>query len=235
MQKEQLTKKGKLKKNEEVRVYVRPIPFSQRLQKSKLDDQFAKLLNMFKKIKINIPFVEALARMPQYAKFMKDILSKKRKFDEKGVVSLSETCSALIQKNFPLKIQDLGSFTIPCTIGDYELGKALCDLGARLNLMLLFVFKRLNLGELTPIAMNLQMAYRTMAQPEGILEDVLIKVGKFIFPLDFVVIDIEEDKKVPLLLGRPFLATRAALIDVKNGEFTLKVGHEEVHFNLNKA
>ena len=78
MQKEQLTKKGKLKKNEEVRVYVRPIPFSQRLQKSKLDDQFAKLLNMFKKIKINIPFVEALAQMPQYAKFMKDIISKKK-------------------------------------------------------------------------------------------------------------------------------------------------------------
>ena len=81
--------------------------------------------------------------------------------------------------------------------------------------MPLFVLKRLSLGELTPIAMTLQMVDITMAQPEGILEDVLIKVGKFIFPVDFVVIDMEEDKQVPLLLGRPFLATGAALIDVK--------------------
>ena len=79
------------------------------------------------------------------------------------------------------------------------------------------------------------MADITLAQPEGILEDVLIKVGKFIFPVDFVVIDIVEDKQVSLLLGRPFLATRAALIDVKKGELTLRVGSEAVHFNLNHS
>ena len=92
--------------------------------------------------------------------------------------------------------------------------------------------KRLNLGELTPTIMTLQMLDRSMAQPEGIMEDVLIKVGKFIFPVDFVVIDIEEDKQVPLLLGRPFLATGVALIDVRKGELTLRVGNEEVHFNV---
>ena len=81
--------------------------------------------------------------------------------------------------------------------------------------------------------MTLQMADITMAQPEGILEDVLIKVGKFIFPVDLVVIDIEEDKQIPLLMGRPFLATGAALIDVKKGELTLRVGEEKIHFNLN--
>ena len=95
--------------------------------------------------------------------------------------------------------------------------KALCDSGANINLMPLFVVKRLSLGELTPTAMTLQMANETLAQPERILEDVLIKVGKFIFPMDFVVIDIEEDKQVPLLLGRPFLSTEATLIDVKKG------------------
>ena len=83
--------------------------------------------------------------------------------------------------------------------------------------------------------MTLHMAYRIMAQQEGILEDVLIKVGKFIFPVDFVVIDIEEDKKFPLLLGRPFLTTRAALIDVKKRELTLKVRDEKLHFNLNQS
>ena len=113
------------------------------------------------------------------------------------------------------------------------MGKALCDFGASINLMPLSVVKRLSLGELTPTAMTLQMADITLAQPEGILEDVLIKVGKFIFPMDFVVIDIEEDKQVPLLLGRPFFAIGAALIDVKKGELTLRVGDEVVHFNLN--
>ena len=101
--------------------------------------------------------------------------------------------------------------------------------------MPLSVVKRLSLGELTPIAMTLQMEDITLAQLEGILEDVLIKVGKFIILVDLVVIDIEEDKQVPLLLGRPFLAIGAALIDVKKGELTLKVGDEAVHFNLNQS
>ena len=83
--------------------------------------------------------------------------------------------------------------------------------------------------------MTLQMAYRTMTQPEGVLEDVLIKVGKLIFLVDFVVRDMEEDTHVPLLLGRPLLATEATLIDVKKGELTLMVGDERVHFNLNKS
>ena len=115
------------------------------------------------------------------------------------------------------------------------MGKALCDSRASINLMPLSVVNRLNFGELTPTTMTLQMADRSLAQPEGILEDVLIKVGKFIFPVDFLVIDIEEDKQVLLLLGRPFLATGVALIDVKKGELTLRVGDEAVHFNLNQC
>ena len=115
------------------------------------------------------------------------------------------------------------------------MGKVLCNSRASINLMPLYIVKRLILRELTPIAMTLQMADITLAQPEGILEDVQIKVGKFIFPVDFVVIDIEEDKQVPLLFGRHFLATGATLIDVKKGELTLRVGDEAVHFNLNHS
>ena len=144
--------------------------------------------------------------MPNYTKFLKDILSKKKKFVEEGVVNLTATYSAMIQRSLPMKIQDPGSFTIPCTIGNSKLGKTLCDSGASINLMLLSMVKRLSLGELTPTAVTLQMADRSMVQPEGILEDILIKVGNFIFPVDFVVMNIEEDKQVPLLLGRPFLA-----------------------------
>ena len=101
--------------------------------------------------------------------------------------------------------------------------------------MPLSVAQRLSLGELTPIVITLQMADRTLAHPEGILEDVMIKVGKFVFPVDFVVINMEEDKQVPLLLGRPFLAIGATLIDVKKWELSLKVRDEVVHFNLNHS
>ena len=110
---------------------------------------------MFKKIEINIPFSEALTQMPQYEKFMKDILRKKRKITEEGIVSLTATCSAVIQKKLPEKNQDPGSFTIPCKIGDADMGKALCDSGASINLMPLSVAKRLSLGELTPTTMTL--------------------------------------------------------------------------------
>ena len=126
-------------------------------------------------------------------------------------------------------MQDPGSFTIHCKIGDANMGKALCDSGASINLMPLSVAQRLSLRELTPIAITLQMADRTLAHPEGILEDVLIKVGKFVFPVGFVVINIEGDKQVPFLLGIPFLATGAALIDMKKRELTLRVGNEAVH------
>ena len=130
-------------------------------------------------------------------------------------MSLTTTYNAVIHKSLLEKMQDPGSFTIPCKIGNSDIGKALCNSGANINLMPLFMAKRLSLWELTPTGMTLQMADRTLAQLEGILEDVLIKVRKFIFPVDFVVIDIEEDKQVPLLLGRPFLAIGATLIDVK--------------------
>ena len=101
--------------------------------------------------------------------------------------------------------------------------------------MPLSVVRRLSLWELTPTTITLQMSDRSMAQPEGVLKDVLVKVGKFIFPVDFVIMKMEEDTQVPLLLRRPFLATEAALIDVQKGELTLRAGEEAVHFNLNKG
>ena len=173
--------------------------------------------------------------MPLYAKFLKEILSKKRKIAEEGIINLIATCSAIIQQKLPAKMKDPGSFTIPCSIGKYEFKKALCDSGASINLMPLSVVQRLSLGELTPTTITLQMTDRSMAQPEGILEDVLVKVGKFVFPVDFNVMKMEEDTQVPLLLGRPFLGTGAALIDVQKGELTLRVGNEAVKFNINRS
>ena len=173
--------------------------------------------------------------MPNYAQFLKDILNKKKKIAKEGIVNLTATCSAVIRRSLPAKMKNLGSFTILCSIRKYEFKKALCDSGANINLMPLSVVQRLSLGELTPTTITLQMADKSMAKPEGVFEDVLVKVGKFIFPINFVVMKMEEDNQVPLLLGRPFLATGAALIDVQKGEVTLRVGNEVVHFNLDKS
>ena len=129
-------------------------------------------------------------------------------------------------------MKDPGSFTIPCTIGEFEFQKSLCDSGASINLMPYSVARTLSLGEITPTTVTLQMEDRTLEKPEGIIEDVLVKVGKYVFPTDFIILDMEEDSQVLLLLGRPFLATGAALIDMQKGILTLKVGEETADFNL---
>ncbi|XP_075483776.1 uncharacterized protein LOC142523927 [Primulina tabacum] len=208
------------------------LPYPQRFKKKGLDDQFAKFLEIFKKIHINIPFADALEQMPNYAKFIKDVMYKKRKLQEFETVKLTEECSAILQRKLPQKLKDPGSFTIPCVIGGSRVNRALCDLGASINLMLFSIYRTLELGDVKPSTITLQLADRSLTYPRGIVEDVLVKVDKFIFPADFVILDMEEDQETPLIFGRPFLATGKALIDVHKGELTLRVGGEEVVFNI---
>ena len=190
---------------------------------------------MFNKFEVNIPFAKALAQMPSYVKFMKEIMSNKKKLDAYGTFSLTENCSAIIQRKLPEKLRDLVSFTTPCAIGEHTFKKALCDLGASINIMSLSMVKKLNLGELTLTTLSLYMDDRSLTYPQGIIEDVLVKVDKFIFPVDFVVLEMEEYREILIILGRSFLVAEQALIDVKNGELTLRVGDEEVKFNLTKT
>ncbi|XP_062109879.1 uncharacterized protein LOC133821751 [Humulus lupulus] len=208
------------------------IPYPQWLRKNNLDKQFSKFIEIFKKLHINIPFAEALEQMPRYVKFMKDILAKKRKLEEYETVALTEECSAILQMKLPPKLKDPGSFNIPCSIGGSVETKALCDLGASVNLMPLSIFRRLKLGEARPTTVSLQMADRSIKHPRGVIEDVLVKVGKFIFPADFIILDMEEDANIPIILGRPFLATGRALINVQKGELRLRVQNEEISFNV---
>ncbi|XP_047948956.1 uncharacterized protein LOC125194774 [Salvia hispanica] len=135
-----------------------------------------------------------------------------------------ENCSVIIQKKFPAKLKEPGSFNISCVIGDDKHMKALCDLGASINLMPLSFFWKMEIGILKPTRITLQMVDRSVTYPEGIIEDVLVQVNDFIFPVDFVVLDMEEDMNVPLILGRPFLATGKALIDLSRGELTIRMG-----------
>ncbi|KAK5812103.1 hypothetical protein PVK06_027511 [Gossypium arboreum] len=158
-----------------------------------MDAQFGKFLELFKQLRNNLPFVEAISQMPTYAKFLKDLLTNKRKFEEFSMVELTEECSAILQNKLPTKQKDLGSFTIPCLIGSLNVEKALADLGASINLMPYKMFKQLGLGEPKPTRISILLADRSIKYPRGIIEDVLIKVDKFIFPVDFVALDMDED------------------------------------------
>ncbi|KAK5792919.1 hypothetical protein PVK06_034050 [Gossypium arboreum] len=173
--------------------------------------------------------------MPTYAKFLKELLTNKRKFENLSIVELNEECSAILQNKLPTKLKDLGSFTIPCLIGSLNVDKALADLGADINLMPYKMFKQLGLGEPKPTRMSIQLADRSVKYLRGIIEDALIKVDKFIFPVDFVVLDMDEDVEVPLILGHPFLATARVVIDVDDGKLVLKVGDEETIFKIYDA
>ena len=161
--------------------------------------------------------------MPKYAKFLKDMLTNKKKLKELSTVVLTEECSAILQNELPKKMADPGSFTIPCLLSDVSVSNALADLGASINLMPYSVFLKLGLGEPLPTRMSIQLADRSIKYLWGIVENMLVKVDKFIFPVDFVILDMDEDTQVPLILGRPFLATARTLIDVFNGKLTLRV------------
>ncbi|XP_019433900.1 PREDICTED: uncharacterized protein LOC109340637 [Lupinus angustifolius] len=196
---------------------LKDLPYPKRPSKKDKERQYARFLDLFKNLQINIPFMEAMKQMPVYAKFMKDLLTKKRKMSEE-TVTLEAGCSAIIQKSLPEKTKDPISFTIPVTIGELSVGKALLDLGASINLMPMSMLKRIGDLEIKPTRMTLQLADRSVKYPYGVVEDVLVKVDGLVFPVDFVIMDIEEDKEVPLILGRPFMKTARVIIDVDDGK-----------------
>ncbi|XP_023757538.1 uncharacterized protein LOC111906029 [Lactuca sativa] len=190
------------------------LPFPPRKSKSKEDDgQFKKFLEILSQLHINIPFVEALKQMPTYAKFMKDILTKKRVFGEFETIAMTKSCTSIIQNKLPVKKDDPGSFVLPCRIG--KLDKiGLCDLGASINLMSLSIFQRLGIGEARPTTISLQLENQSVVYPEGKTEDIVIKIDNLFVPGDFIILDYEADDDCGIILGRPFLATAGDLIDV---------------------
>ncbi|XP_070005801.1 uncharacterized protein [Nicotiana sylvestris] len=133
------------------------------------------------------------------------------------------------------KMSDPGSFTIPCTIESYAFAKALCDLVASINLMPLDVYTKLGIGRARPTSMLLQLADRTVKRPTRILDDVLVQVGKFVFPADFVIMDCQVDEEILIILGRPFLATGRALIDCEIGELKMRLNDKKVIFNVQQS
>jgi len=168
-----------------------------------------------------------------HAKFLKEILSKKRKIDdEHEIIALGEECSAVVQNKLPAKFKDPGSFFISCLIGNVSIDRALCDLDSSVSLMPYSTFKKLDLGELRPINISLQLANRSLKYLLGILEDVPIRVGDFYVPIDFIILDMTKDGRTQIILGRSFLATMSCKIDVKEGRLTFDVGEKHVEFGL---
>ncbi|XP_004506602.1 uncharacterized protein [Cicer arietinum] len=150
-------------------------------------------------------------------------------------VMLTEECSAILKRRLPPKLKDLESFSIPCAIGDRTFWKTLCDFGASVSLMPFSIYKRLDIGSIKDTQLMLHFKDRSMKHPYGVVEDVLVKVDMFIFRVDFVVLDMEEDNDIPLIFGRPFLATERVMIDVADDTLTFKVNEETFTFNILKA
>nr|GFB73748.1 reverse transcriptase domain-containing protein [Tanacetum cinerariifolium] len=193
------------------------IPYPSRLNNQKLREkatnQMEKFFQIFQELHFDISFADALILMPKFASTIKSLLTNKDKLFELAKIPLNENCSAMLLKKLPEKLGDPGKFLI------------LCD----------FPGMNLSLPELTPTWMTLELADRSITRPKGVAEDVFVKVGKFHFPADFVVVDFEADPRVPLILGRSFLRTDRALINVYREEITLRVNDETFTFNLNQT
>ncbi|GJW80371.1 reverse transcriptase domain-containing protein [Tanacetum coccineum] len=192
----------------------------------KANDQIEKFYEIFKDLSFEISLTDALILMPKFASTLKALIGNKEKLSEMARTPLNEHCSAVLLKKLPEKLGDPDKFLIPCNFPGMDECLALADLGASIYLMPLSVCKKLSLSELTPTCMTFELADRSITQPIGIAEDVDVKVGKFQFSADFVVVDFDADPRVPLILGRSFLKTGRALIDVYEGELTLGVGKE---------
>ncbi|GKD03120.1 reverse transcriptase domain-containing protein, partial [Tanacetum coccineum] len=214
-----------------------PYPSRRDDQKSrdKASNQMEKIFQIFQDLRFDISFADALLLMPRFAPTIKSLLMNKEKLLELAKIPLNENCSAMLLKKLLEKLGDPGKFLIPCNFPGMDVCHALADLGASINLMPLLIWKKLSLPELTPTRMTLELADRSITYPKGLAKDVFVKVGKFHFPTDFVVVDFEADPRVPLILGRSFLRTSRALIDVYEEEITLRVGKESVTFNLDQT
>ncbi|XP_070009698.1 uncharacterized protein [Nicotiana sylvestris] len=210
-----------------------PPPYPQSPAKQNSENQFKKFIDMMKSLSINVPLVEALEQMPGCANFMKDSVTKKRSMNCK-FIKMTHEVSAIVHSMAP-KLEDPGAFTIPCTIGSANFSKALCDLRASINLIPYSMFKTLGIGQPRPTSMRLQMADRKMKRTLGIIDDVLVRVDKFILLVGFVILDCEVDYEVPIILGRPLIAMGKALVDVEAGELIFQLGDEKVVFHVCKS
>ncbi|RVW95570.1 Retrovirus-related Pol polyprotein from transposon 17.6 [Vitis vinifera] len=211
-------------------------PFPQALHGKKGVRNAVEILEVLRQVKVNIPLLDMIKQVPTYAKFLKDLCTIKRRLTVNKKAFLTEQVSAILQCKSPLKYKDPGSPTISVMIGGKVVEKALLDLGASVNLLPYSVYKQLGLGELKPTAITLSLADRSVKIPRGVIDDVLVQVDNFYYPVDFIVLDtdptVKEANLVPIILGRPFLATSNAIINCRNGLMQLTFGNMTLDLNI---
>ena len=224
-----LLKEGMMKKH-------MPPPFPQALRGKKPIKNASEILDVLRQVKVNIPLLDMIKQVPTYAKFLKDLCTVKRGLNVTKQAFLTEQVSAIIQCKSPIKYKDPRCPTISVNIGGTQVEKALLDLGASVNLLPYSIYKELGLGELKPTSITLSLADRSVKIPRGVIEDVLVQVDKFYYPVDFVVLDTDPIVKginyVPIILGRPFLATSNAIINCRNGVMQLTFGNMTLELNI---
>ena len=216
--------------------YSIPPPFPQALRGKKKASQQAGILEVLRQVKVNIPLLDIIKQVPAYAKILKDLCTIKKGLGIEKKAFLTEQVSAIIQSKNPVKYKDPGSPTISVFIGGNCIDKSLLDLGASVNLLPYSVYKQLGLGELKPTNITLSLADRAVKIIKRLVEDGLVKIDKFYYPVDFVVLDTKpitnEPNHVPIILGRPFLATANAIINFRNGVMQLTFGNMTLELNI---
>ena len=216
--------------------YEPKLPFPGRFKKQLLEKYKALFEKQMSEVQVTMPIIDAFMLVPQYSKFLKDAVAAKKK-EMEGMMVLTHECSAIIQRlTIPKKLEDPGCFTLPCAIGPLMFERCLCDLGASVSLMPLSVAKKLGFSQYKKCKLSLVLADRSVKFPIGILEDLPVMIGNCEIPTDFVVLEMDEEARDPLILGRPFLATAGALINVKEGKIDLHLGKEHtLHFDVNEV
>ena len=213
-----------------------PPPFPQALKSKKKAINQAKILEVLRQVKVNIPLLDMIKQVPTYAKFLKDLCIVQRGLSVDKKAFLTKQVSAIIQCKTPVKYKDLGYPTISVNIRGTCVEKALLELGASVNLLPYLMYNQLGLGELKPTTITLSLEDRSIKIPKGTMEDVLIQVDKLYYPVDFVVLDTElvavGANYVPIILGRPFLATSNAIINFRNGVTQLTFGNMTLELNI---
>ncbi|KAG7578694.1 Reverse transcriptase domain [Arabidopsis thaliana x Arabidopsis arenosa] len=216
--------------------YKPKIPFPGRFKRDIIEKYRAMFAKHIKEIELRMPLIDAFMLIPDSHKYLKDMIMERIQ-EVQGMVVLSHECSAIIQKKIiPKKLGDPGSFTLPCSLGPLFFDKCLCDLGASVSLMPLSVARRLGFIKYKSCQIQLILADRSVRVPHGMLEDLPVRIGKVEIPTDFVVLEMDEEPKDPLILGRPFLATAGALTDVRKGKIDLNLGEDlKMTFDITKT
>ncbi|XP_019100932.1 PREDICTED: uncharacterized protein LOC104789643 [Camelina sativa] len=215
------------------RVYIPKVPLPKNPRKSKQELDDVKCKAMMDKLIIELPLVDAVKNSPMLRRYVKRMVTKDFNA-EQGVMMISAQVSAIIQNKIPEKLPDPGSFVLDCTIFTDRFARSLCYLGSSVNLMPRSVALSLGMTDFQPTKLTLILADRSVRIPDGVLEDVPIKIGECLIRTDFVVLKYEEEPKDPLILGRSFLATAGAIIDVKKGQISLNIGDLQMRFDMDK-